>query len=272
MALDFGANKEFDLARNRAKQQEASNLKGQKDALARRAAQLGGGPSGAFIKQEQIAGDESAKRLGQANEGIDAMQAQEQRRLNEIEQGQKFVTGERLGSQDFGAAQAKIGREFTTSERMGSQDFGAAQAKIGREFMTSERLGSQDFSRLERLGSQDFASAERLGSQDFSRGERLEAQDFGAGQAKLARDLQSAQFDKTFQQALDAFAHEKYIDAENLKLAARVQTSNEKGGPLDNLLGGFSSFGNGKFKAPGGSLIASLPSVKLPSLKTPKFY
>jgi hypothetical protein len=250
MALDFGANKEFDLARNRAKQQEASNLKGQKDALARRAAQLGGGPSGAFIKQEQIAGDESAKRLGQANEGIDAMQAQEQRRLNEIEQGQKFVTGERLGSQDFGAA----------------------QAKIGREFMTSERLGSQDFSRLERLGSQDFASAERLGSQDFSRGERLEAQDFGAGQAKLARDLQSAQFDKTFQQALDAFAHEKYIDAENLKLAARVQTSNEKGGPLDNLLGGFSSFGNGKFKAPGGSLIASLPSVKLPSLKTPKFY
>lgn len=194
MALDFGANKEFDLARNRAKQQEAANLKGQKDALARRAAQLGGGPSGAFIKQEQIAGDESAKRLGQAHEGIDSMQAQEQRRLNELEQGQKFVTGERMGSQDFASAQAAAAR--------------------------------------------DFAAKERAAAEKFATGERISSQDFGAGQAKLARDLQSAQFDKTFQQSLAAFEHEKYIDGQNLELAKRMEAQNAKGGFLDNLFGG----------------------------------
>lgn len=216
MALDFGANKEFDLARNRAKQQEATNLKGQKDALARRAAQLGGGPSGAFIKQEQIAGDESAKRLGQANEGIDAMQAQEQRRLNEIEQGQKFVTGERMGSQDFASAQA--------------------------------------------LAARDFAAKERAAMQDFSRAERLGSQEFGAGQAKLARDLQSAQFDKTFQQSLAAFEWEKYIDGQNLDLAKRMEAQNAKGGFMDNLFGGGGGMFSGMDGTGAGRIMSKAPT------------
>ncbi len=43
---------QFDVARRRAGQQEDANLQAQKDALARRAAQTGGGVSGALIKQE----------------------------------------------------------------------------------------------------------------------------------------------------------------------------------------------------------------------------
>ena len=215
MALDFGQNKEFGLAKDRAKQQEAANLQGQKDALARRAAQMGGGPSGAFVKQEQVAGDESAKRLASANEGIDAMQAQETRRVNEIEQGQNFVKGESVGSQDFAAGQAKIGREYGTSERLGSQAFASGEAEIGRKYQSSERLGSQSFADEQRRGSQGFAEAE----------------------AALSRQVQSSQFLQQLDQTKAAFAHEQYIDQKNLDLAARIQKQNETPSTMDHILG-----------------------------------
>jgi hypothetical protein len=108
----LGVNNEFDLARRRAQQQESQNLGAQKDALARRAAQLGGGVSGALIKQEQIATDESAKRLGQANEGIDAARMQEQRRLDEIAQGQDFARSEREATQAFAAGESALARRL----------------------------------------------------------------------------------------------------------------------------------------------------------------
>lgn len=86
IALDrSGLQREFDSARQRAMQTESSSLQQGKDAIARRAAQLGNAPSGAMIKLEQQAQDESANRLQQANREIDAGQSAEMRRIGEME-------------------------------------------------------------------------------------------------------------------------------------------------------------------------------------------
>jgi hypothetical protein len=133
----LGENNEFDLARRRAQQQESQNLGAQKDALARRAAQLGGGVSGALIKQEQIATDESAKRLGQANEGIDAAQRQEQRRIDEIAQGQEFMRSEREATQSFASGERKAGEKFAqtqlATQLTAQKDMQARQIKAAAE-------------------------------------------------------------------------------------------------------------------------------------------
>jgi hypothetical protein len=129
---------EFDLARKRAAQTEQANVQAQKDAIARRSAQLGGGVSGAMMKQEQIVADESAKRLADANEGIDTAQRAEDRRIREIEDA----------------------RKFQTSEREASQGFMSGEALKQREYGTSERLSGQEFARGERLGGQEFAAGE----------------------------------------------------------------------------------------------------------------
>lgn len=80
-----GVDKQFEANRQRAAQVERSRLQQGQDALARRAAQLGGAPGGAFVKQEQIAMDQSAERLGQSNSEIDAAKDAEFRRMGELE-------------------------------------------------------------------------------------------------------------------------------------------------------------------------------------------
>ena len=103
-------NKQYDPLRKRAQQQEAANLQGQRDVLARRAAQLGGGPSGALIKQESLASDASGNRLQQANEGIDAQQQAAINQAREIQAQREFQTSERVAGQEYG-----------TKEREGTQ-------------------------------------------------------------------------------------------------------------------------------------------------------
>jgi hypothetical protein len=105
-------NKQFEVARNRAATQANADLQAKKDALARRAAQLGGGPSGAFIKAEQGAIDETQKNLGAANEQIDAAQQAEARRIKEVQDAQRFQTSEREASQTFAAGQTAMDRRI----------------------------------------------------------------------------------------------------------------------------------------------------------------
>lgn len=193
MALPPG--NEFDYARKRAAQQEASNLQQQRDALARRQAQTGGGVRGALIKQEQVASDNSAQRLAQANEGIDSAQRAEERRIREIDEGRQFARGEREASQSFsrgereasqayGADQAAIQRRFQTGEREGSQGFAAGESALARRFAEQQQLSQQKFQTGERLGSQDFTSAQALKQQQFLTGERMGSQDFAKAQQK----------------------------------------------------------------------------------------
>lgn len=118
---------QFDVARKRAAQQESANSQQAGDAIKRRMASMGGGPSGAMVKLEGQARDESAKRLATANEGIDVAEQGENRRIAEVKEGREFQTSERLGSQDFAASQADTQRKYGTSEREASQTFAGGQ-------------------------------------------------------------------------------------------------------------------------------------------------
>ncbi len=117
-----GIQGQFDYERQKAAQSESTTLQGQKDALARKAAQLGGGPSGAFIKAEQQAGNDSAQRLQNANEGINQQQAAAIRDVNMTQLGQQYQTSERLGSQSF-----------ATGERLGSQTWQGGENQANRD-------------------------------------------------------------------------------------------------------------------------------------------
>jgi hypothetical protein len=97
----------------------------------------------------------------------------DKQRLEEIDQGQKFQTSERLGSQGFMSGENKLGREFTTSERLGSQTFSSGEADKQRGFITGERVAGQQFQTSERGAAQQFAREERGGSQAFSQSEQL---------------------------------------------------------------------------------------------------
>jgi hypothetical protein len=96
---------QFDPLRKKAAETEAANLQTQKDALARRAAQLGGGPSGALIKQESLATDAMGRRLTDANEGINAQQTAALSQAREIQDQRDFQKSERVDAQKFAGAQ-----------------------------------------------------------------------------------------------------------------------------------------------------------------------
>lgn len=113
---------QFNPMRERLKRQEASNLQQERDSLARNQARLGGGPGGAFIKQEGLAADRSAQRLQQANEGVDAQQSAAMNQAREVAEQRDWQTGERVA-----------GQKYATSERMGSQDFTARESAMARE-------------------------------------------------------------------------------------------------------------------------------------------
>jgi len=130
-----GIQGQFDYARQKAAQTEGANLQGQKDALARRAAQLGGGPSGAFVKAEQTAGNESAQRLQQANEGINSQQSAALRDVNMTQLGQQYQTSEREAGQGFQAGQQQSAQAFQGAQQDKSL---AAQAVMQEKGITAQ--------------------------------------------------------------------------------------------------------------------------------------
>lgn len=226
MAYD-DVRSEFDYQRKKAASAENANLQAKRDALARRQAQLGGGPGGAFIKMEQQAQDESAKRLADANEGIDTAQRAEMRRIREIEEGRKFQTSEREASQTF-----------ARGERIGSQEWQSGQAQTQRDWQTGEREASQGFATSERLGSQEFAAGQAETQRDWQTGEREASQTFAAEQQQKEIDarfaLQKQQIDaqvaegalnrEQAQKQLDELIRQYDIDTANNKTTNTINT------------------------------------------------
>jgi hypothetical protein len=155
--------KQYDPIRARLQRQEGANLQGQKDTLARNAARLGGAPSGAFIKQEQIAGDESAKRLQEANEGVDVQQMAALNQAREVQEQRDWQTGERIGSQKFMTGERIGTQKFGRSERESSQKFMAGQSALDRKLAEAGLTGS--YNGQDTLAMKSFKSAE--GQQDF---------------------------------------------------------------------------------------------------------
>ncbi len=131
-------SQQYDPIRKRAQQQEAVALQTQKDSLTRNAARLGGGPSGAFVKQEQIAGNESAQRLQTANEGIDAQQMAAINQARDVQEGRDYATTERVASQAYG-----------TGERVASQGFAAGESALARKL---QRYGIDTGDKTQRYG------------------------------------------------------------------------------------------------------------------------
>lgn len=213
---------QYDLARKRAAQQNTSAVQGQQDALKRRFASLGSLNSGAAIKQSQLAEEAGQQNLTNANQNIDAAQAQEGQRLNEIKQGQEFSAG-----------QADLQRKFQTGERLGGQDYASIQADLQRKFATGERLSSQDFANLQRLGSQDFAKGEN----DANRSQQYQ-QYLGELQFKQnAASQQQNQFDAQMSLANKQFTADQATTAFNEKMAEDAANSNG-GGLFGSLFGG----------------------------------
>lgn len=183
--LYAGVDAQAALARKRAAQTEQSQVQSQRDAMAKRAAQLGGGPGGAFVKQERLVGDESAQRLQQANEGITAAQLGEHSRIGQVLQGQEFARDERLGSQAWQSGEAGLQRGFQTSERLGMQGW-----------QTGERLGTQKWQTGERVGAQQNAYMMMKGQDSLQRRrERIAATNLSRENAlnrnELARQFNS---------------------------------------------------------------------------------
>lgn len=160
--------KQYDPMRRRLQTQEAANLQSQKDALARRAAQMGGGPSGAFIKQEALANDAFARRLQDGNEAIDAQQAAEARRVAEVQEGRDFARQERLGGQEFASKQSALDRMLQRSlqsESLGLQRYGIDVNKGLQEGQLTGIYGGKDtFAKTMADKQHDLAVAGLTGS------------------------------------------------------------------------------------------------------------
>lgn len=231
---------QYDLARKRALQQNNAQLQSQKDALARRAAQTGGGVKGALIKQENIAANAGADRLANANEGINAQQSIEKQRVNEINTGRAYQTSERLG-----------GQEFSRGERLGGQDFSAGQAAIQRRYLTGERESAQKFSHGERRGSEANARGMQVTGLNWQGKQANIQRDWQGSQADIERAQRYDMFAQQLQFSQDQFAHEQVVDQWNKDLADRIQGFNEKPGMLESI---FSkpSFGGGSYGGGGG--------------------
>lgn len=196
--------KQYDPMRARAQQAEAAQLQTQKDAMARRAAQLGGGPSGSFIKQEGLATDASAKRLQAANEGIDAQQQGAVNQARQVHEQRDWQTGERVAGQDF-----------AKSERIAGMDFANRTAAENRAFQTSERLGSQEFATKSADRNYEFQKDQNAANRIMQQ----KAMDLGAEQWK------------------QSFDHEKEVDAFNMDMANKMYKKKDL---LEQLFGNFS--------------------------------
>lgn len=140
--------KEFDVAKQRARSQARQLGQEQVGAIGRRFASLGGGPTGARIKQEQLA-RERAFGLGQQAVG----------QLNLQEQQQRLQVGEAQRQRDFAARQQGLQRDLATSEAQRQREFAGGQAELQRGF-----AGEQ--SELQR----EFASREAGRQRQFQQG------------------------------------------------------------------------------------------------------
>ncbi len=223
-------NAQFDYQRQKAAQSENTQLQRQKDALARRAASLGGAPGGAFDKQNALAADESAQRLASANEGINQAADAEGRRLKEVQEG----------------------RQYSTSEREASQNFGAGQAALQRAYGTSERLGSQAYGTSERLGGEANQASLLANQQAYGTRERIATQDWTADENKIARDIQESQFGRSLEQNQTQFDKNYVMSQEdqrfNEEMANKVFNKKDL---LEQLLGRGANIFGGDAKGAG---------------------
>jgi hypothetical protein len=113
-------DKKYDPMRQRASGTIDSEMQGQKDAIERRFAMLGGGPAGAQEKQNQLVDQDGAGRKFDTVGALNAQQEGENQNLAEAAKGQQFQTMERFGNQAFADAERVDQQNIATMERKAS--------------------------------------------------------------------------------------------------------------------------------------------------------
>lgn len=194
---------EYELARQKA--QMSSNVQKQtnQDALTREYSRLGNLNSGSYIKQTQLANDQSDQNANSSLNDINAQEAAAKRQLEQVHQAQAYQTSERLGGQEFQTGLLGQQQKFSTGERLGSQDYGATQSALQRAFQTQQQTQSETFTGSQNTQAQKAAASlqkESLGQQasQFEKSYGLEksAQEFGQRTTLEQLDLATQQFNQ----------------------------------------------------------------------------
>jgi hypothetical protein len=139
-------DRRYALASEQLRRKEQMQAEKEKEALQRRFAATGSLSSGASIKAEQMASQESAKRFGEAQGQLEMSRLGEQAQQEEIEKQRQFQRGER-----------EAGQMFASGEREAGQTFAGEQAELQRKFTSGERLSAQEFAALQSGKQMEFA-------------------------------------------------------------------------------------------------------------------
>jgi hypothetical protein len=139
-------DRRYALASEQLRRKEQMQAEKEKEALQRRFAATGSLSSGASIKAEQMASQESAKRFGEAQGQLEMSRLGEQAQQEEIEKQRQFQRGER-----------EAGQMFASGEREAGQTFAGEQAELQRKFTSGERLSAQEFAKLQAGEQMKFA-------------------------------------------------------------------------------------------------------------------
>lgn len=142
---DMASPNEFDLARNRAAQQNATQVQGQSDAIKRRFAAMNNLNSGAFEKANENVQRDAAQSLTNANEGINAAQTAENRRVSELQANRDFTAQQNQLGREFQSSQAGQARDFQSKERQAAEGYGSTEAGKARSFQDMLSMRDQKF-------------------------------------------------------------------------------------------------------------------------------
>ena len=136
-----GGAEEFDIMRRRLKQRGATRGEQAQRGVARQAAALGNLPSGAALKQRQMAAQQSEQQTGQELQDVNILQAQTQRAEREAAAGREL--------QRFGITeQSRIAEQGQGIQRFGIEQQ-AATAKAGQAI---QKFGITESSRVATAG------------------------------------------------------------------------------------------------------------------------
>lgn len=132
--MGLRAPNQFDLQRQQAASRINAGAGQQRQAMQRKFAQLGGGPSGASFKAAQNLEAQLGTQREDAMGGIGIAEAQDIARQREVEQGQKFQAGESA----LGRAQqeSQFGRQFGLQQ--GGQQFDQGMANRQFQFQNKQ--------------------------------------------------------------------------------------------------------------------------------------
>ncbi len=235
----------FDRARSLARDEENAGLAANRDVLARRQAQLGGGPGGAFVALEQQDRNASAKRLGETNLNIGAAERTILEQRAEAEKGRTFQREERVGTEGFQSGQSALDRALSKY----GVDTGAETSRYGVDVGASTSRYSVD--------TQAKTARAEIDAKVKMQSDEIEAQ---AAQGALTREQADKQLAVLKEQSDREFTQNVLTNFVNGILSAK--NSGIDPSKMAELLSGLGVTTN-----PDGTLTVTSPNI--PSLTTP---